>query len=256
MTTTSKLLAIACALAATAAQATDVAQGGTVFFSVSRAGHTINAYRFGASGPFFYRTHNFSTDYDGSPHAYHPNQRRAGALDYTANAGHPGNWFGIVTTNGRANGTPYIQGHNDPAPGFYTSSTSLSDPHVARRTDPRRYVDAEHVPYIVLPPKAQAGRARGGASLGDLAAVINVRTRAVAYAIFADSGPSEGLGEGSLALRQALGGRPNYLIWIVFPGSKRTPAWPQTVAAINAEGARRLAAFGGKERVLRAYGVH
>ncbi len=42
--------------------------------------------------PFFYRTKVYNTDFDGAPKAYSPKGRAGGALDYTANAGGPGNW--------------------------------------------------------------------------------------------------------------------------------------------------------------------
>jgi hypothetical protein len=33
----------------------------------------------------------------------------------------PGNWWALVTRNGR----PIVQGADDPAPGFYVSTTTL-----------------------------------------------------------------------------------------------------------------------------------
>src|SRR3990172_2424520 len=64
-------------------------------------------------------------DADGSPRAYGPSNS---GLDWTANAGSPGNWWGVVTDN---NGDPVIQGSGDPFPGMYVSSTSLVN-HVKR----------------------------------------------------------------------------------------------------------------------------
>jgi hypothetical protein len=230
-------------------------------FEVSRKGHKT-AYRL-ASGaeprPFFFRT-GMSTDYDGAPTAYHPNGRAAGALDHIANAGRPGNWWGIVTTNGHRDGTPYVQQpgrpERDPNPGFYVSPTSLPDTRF-ERTDPRRYVDATKVPYVALPAEAQdRGRKplRGGAKLGDLAAVVNLKNGRVAYAIFADSGPRGKLGEGSAALGSALGRKGSEeldLVYVVFPGSRKLPPWPLSLATIDREGARRFSEWGGVALVKR-----
>src|SRR5437870_1915098 len=55
----------------------------------------------------------FSIDADGSPRAYGPSNN---GLDDTANAGHAGNWWGVVTSNGKSNGTPVLQKASDPFP--------------------------------------------------------------------------------------------------------------------------------------------
>src|SRR5207302_10540413 len=104
--------------------------------------------------PNFFFTSKMSVDADGSPRAYHPDNHSG--LDNLANAGHPGNWWAIVTDNGKKNGTPVIQGANDPAPGYYVSTTSLQD-DTKRSTDPNRYVDAEVIPFIALPPEVFSG---------------------------------------------------------------------------------------------------
>jgi hypothetical protein len=68
------------------------------------------------------------------------------------------------------------------------------------RRDPRRYVNAESINFIVLP-----GRLNLGAKLGDLAAVIRPETGAIGFAIYADVGPAKKIGEASLALAKTLG---------------------------------------------------
>lgn len=130
---------------------------------------------------------------DGSPHAYAPNGK---GLDYLANAGKPGNWWGIATD---ARGRPYIQGSSDPAPGFYVSTTSLQNSAFAE-SDPRRYVDSEKVPFIVLPSNFPVK-----VKLGTRCCVTDVQKGVGAYAIYADVGPRFQLGEGSIALAKALG---------------------------------------------------
>ena len=60
---------------------------------------------------FFYEA-GLVIDADGSPHAYHPDGRSG--LDYLSNAGRPGNWWALVTHNGKPSGKPVIQKRNDP----------------------------------------------------------------------------------------------------------------------------------------------
>jgi hypothetical protein len=124
-----------------------------------------------------------------------------------------------------------------------------------REDDPRRYIDAGAVPYIVLPPAAMHA---GGARLGDIAAVLNRRNDRMAFAIFADIGPKFQIGEGSVALAQALalpadpkaGGTSERIItYVVFPGSGN--GFGRRVNAIERLGRRLLTDWGGLAR-LRA----
>jgi hypothetical protein len=62
-------------------------------------------------------------------------------------------------------------------------------------------VDAAKIPYVVLPPVGLKH-----AKLGDFATVVNLRNGKIAAAIVADkSAPELKLGEGSIALAEALG---------------------------------------------------
>jgi len=96
-------------------------------------------------------------------------------------------------------------------------------------TQDRQPIDANSVPYIVLPLPTGWSQ-QFGISMGDYAAVI-FRDR-LCFAVFADLGPKNRIGEGSLALLRALGAerlRPDGtvinagmgpgVITIVFPGS-------------------------------------
>jgi hypothetical protein len=178
-------------------------------------------------------------DADGAPNAYHP----AGeGLDVLANAGKPGNWWGVVTDDGTPKGNPVVQGAGDPFPGFYVSATSLEDPGFAR-TDPRRYVASTKVPYVVLPPQLLKH-----ARLGDLAMVERGGKRV--FALVADTGPRDKLGEGSIALADALGvpssprkgGAASGVRYVVFArsGNRR----PRPAEELEREGQRLLDAAG------------
>jgi Fungal chitosanase of glycosyl hydrolase group 75 len=142
-------------------------------------------------------TTGMSIDADGSPHAYHKDNSIA--LDYLANAGKTGNWWALATDNGKRTGTPLVQTATDPAPGYYISMTALLD-KTKKYSDPRRYVDSETIPYIAMPPGFSTEF-----KLGDIALVVNRKNNKRCYAIFADVGPKNAIGEGSIALAQQLG---------------------------------------------------
>ena len=127
-------------------------------------------------------------------------------LDRLSNAGKQGSWYGIVC--GR-NGKPYIQGIDAPAyandtNGFYVSPTAHVADTSRRENDPHRYVNSEEVPYIVIP---------GGFPihnlLGKPAIVSNDENGLFCHAIVADIGPQDSIGEGSIALANALGIDPD-----------------------------------------------
>jgi hypothetical protein len=185
------------------------------------------------SRAFFYES-GMTIDADGAPNAYHPDNL---GLDDLANAGTPGSWEGLAKN---ADGEPFIQGPDDPFPGYYVSATALADRSKAVN-DPTRYVDASRIPFVVLP----GGMARQlGARVGDFAIVFNQRNSKMSYAIFGDVGPHDRIGEGSMALAENLGirsdarngGTRRGILYLVFPGSGN--GRPRTIEEINAEGQR------------------
>jgi hypothetical protein len=165
-------------------------------------------------GNVIFFTTGMTIDADGAPNAYNPDDT---GLDELANAGAPGHWEGIVQDK---DGNPFVQGPDDPYPGYYVSCTTLAD-WSKPLTDPTRFVDATRIPYIVLPGEMARS---AGASPGDLAVVVNLRNGNYSYAIYADMGT---LGEGSIALANNLGipsdarygGTPGGVLYLIFPGS-------------------------------------
>lgn len=169
-------------------------------------------------------------DADGSSRAYTPLGSGLTHLDALANAGSPGKWWGLACTD---DGEPYVQRNSDKSPGRYVSTTSLENLQYARR-DPRRYVDSEVVPFLAIPREL----IKAGVKMGDLAIVTyGVKT---CGAICADIGPAGAIGEGSIALCQALGvdpfrGKPKHLLlgidagvnFRVFLNSRTNPPWPR-----------------------------
>jgi hypothetical protein len=216
-------------------------------FQVSHDGETgreIPIFGLPGNTAFFF-TSGMTIDADGAPNAYHPDNT---GLDDLSNAGAPGNWEGLAKDG---NGDPFVQGPDDPYPGYYVSATALADRSRAV-SDPLRYVDASKIPYVVLP----GGMARGlGARTGDFAFVLNQRNNKSSFAIFGDVGPFDRIGEGSVALAENLGIRSDArnggtwrgIQYLVFPGSGNGK--PRTIEEIGAEGEKLLQSWGGSVRL-------
>ena len=156
--------------------------------------NNVNVYYDSSAAVLLYES-GLMIDADGSPFAYHPVSDSGS--DALANAGRKGNWWGIVTDS---KGNPVLQHANDPAPGFYVSTTSLQNKFYAL-IDPRRYVNSDSIPFFVLPSNKDILRF---AHLGDIARVENKRNGKVSFAIFADVGPKDKIGEGSIYLANQL----------------------------------------------------
>ena len=202
----------------------------------------FNVYLHNSSGSILFKA-KMAIDADGSPRAYGPNNS---GLDYTANAGSTGNWWGVVVDN---NGDPIIQGSGDPYPGMYVSTTSLVNSAYAS-TNPLRYVNSEAVPFFVLPSAVSTY----GIFKGDIAFVYNTVTKKGCYAIYADAGPAGSLGEGSIYLATKLGVNPNprnggtssgIIDYIIFPNSGAGQGTIPTLTHINNVGAVHMKKLGG-----------
>lgn len=134
-------------------------------------------------------------DADGAPHAYHPVSSMG--LDDLKNAGGPGHWWGLVTDE---TGTPIIQGPNDPAPGFYVSSTAYQWKSFTKM-DPRRYLNSETVPFMVVENFIRK-RAKGVV----LGCKARMTYRGVSVdGVVGDLGPLYKFGELSMAAAKAIG---------------------------------------------------
>jgi hypothetical protein len=140
----------------------------------------------------------------GGPPCYAPASYHGQTLDVLANAGSPGNWYGVVTDN---NGDPLIQQPGDPCPGAYISATSLflKDQSGGQLpiASPFKYVDAATVPFVVTPPVIIQSVA--GVVLGCRCVVTNLGNGRSVEAVVADIGPRKHLGEISVACAQAIG---------------------------------------------------
>jgi len=211
--------------------------------------HDVELYRQPESATFFFES-SLSVDADGAPNAYHPDNI---GLDDITNAGAPGSWSGVAADK---SGELFIQGPGDPFPGYYVSVTDLSD-RAKAANDPTRYVDASRIPYIVLPEGIEA---QTGARPGDFAVVFNLQNGKRSPAIFADTGPEDRIGEGSVALAESLGlwsdarsgGTTRGILYLVFSGSGN--GTPRPIEEINAEVGKLFSAWGGNSQ-LTACGI-
>ena len=88
----------------------------------------------------------------------------------------------------------------DPFPGYYISQTTFTDVANHNERDPRGYLDARKINYVV---RGDAARRRG-VKVGDFVAVHSKRTHKSVFAIVGDTGNPTG-DEGSLHLLQELG---------------------------------------------------
>jgi hypothetical protein len=155
-------------------------------------------------------------DADGSPRAYHPDNT---GLDDLKHGGYPGNWWGVATSNELSGGEPLVQKISDPAPGYYVSTTSLIDARYAYQ-NPLRYVNAEEIPYFVLPDHFSPA-----IRLGDIAWIYNTHNGLNSFAVFADVGPDVGEGSMCLAKKLGIGNDPRYgginagILYFIFDGS-------------------------------------
>jgi hypothetical protein len=191
--------------------------------------------RLPGTSAFFYES-GMTIDADGAPNAYHPDNS---GIDDLKNAGTPGHWEGLAKN---AEGEPFIQGPNDPFPGYYVSETALAD-RSKPVDDPTRYVDASKIPFVVLPGELAR---QLGARVGDFAIVFNERNGKSSYAIYGDVGPYDRIGEGSVALAENLGIRSDArnggtwrgVLYLVFPGSGE--GRPRTIEEINDLGQKLL----------------
>jgi hypothetical protein len=159
-----------------------------------------------------------SVNGDGSPHCYHPDDSQG--LDYLANAGSSGEWWGIYAPPD-GTGKPVQQSIYHPAPGYYISTTALEDPSQPE-DHPDRYIDSERYPFCVAP-----GNFGEGWQLGDVGFCLNTKTQNNMYCATCDIGPTNHIGEVSMLLAKCLGlssdpkkgGVESGIVYVMFPGS-------------------------------------
>jgi hypothetical protein len=218
--------------------------GRLVTHEAPSSGRRTPVFRRAGSEAVFYRS-GLAIDADGAPNAYHPDD--LSGIDALVHAGVPGNWWALVTENGE----PILQ-KGGTYTGFYVSMTWLHrEDGLYSPVDPRYWIDAREVPYLAIPRSVWEP---AGIDKGDLAVVLNEKANRISWAIVADWGTEETLGEGSIALAETLkvpsdprvGGVPEGIAYLVFPNTAGRPRWPRDVGEMERKVAELLAEFGGK----------
>lgn len=139
-------------------------------------------------------TGGMSIDADGGRRTYAPAGSGLPALDYLANAGGPGNWYGIVTDS---KGKPIVA-----KSGYYISPTTYERKQYAR-TNPERYLDPEKEFFAVFPGPMR--RMVKGVVLGCRVIIQDLKTGATKECVAGDAGPASHLGEASIAVAEHFG---------------------------------------------------
>jgi hypothetical protein len=102
-----------------------------------------------------------------------------------------------------ADGYPCVQDASSPYPGYFVAKTTLQQQDAARNDVcvQSRFIDAEQIPYIVVPDDAY-----GNARIGDIvvARLDGPSGGGLIYGIVADTGSPEAFGEASIAFNRAL----------------------------------------------------
>ncbi len=140
----------------------------------------------------------FSIDADGSPKAYNPQDT---GIDFLSSA---------RQTNGKLSpkvilfqkDKPVLQKDSDPMPGYYVTKTTLYDKSIVDTAIQSRYVNAEEIPFFVIPHNKLES---WSIPLGSYGYIFNIENKTGIFAIFADEGPINHIGEGSVKLAQLLG---------------------------------------------------
>jgi hypothetical protein len=167
-------------------------------------------------------------------------------------------WFAIAMEGPPQNGRyrPCIQ-QSGPYKGFFVAQTSRAADLSKPICDPAHWISSTGIAYITLPGRRLAEH---GVQVGDLALVhrrVSGEHKFIAAAA-ADTGNPNELGEGSIALHQALGNPPagrlpgniaGGVTTFIFPGRKA--AQPITAASVEGQRQSMLQALGG-EAALRA----
>jgi hypothetical protein len=204
--------------------------------------------------PLFFRA-KMAVDADGAARAYHPDPANPDSLDDIGNA----NSFSKKFIQGKKKNGVTGKG---PRPGFFVSATSLQK---GKDFDADAFVDAEFIPYIVLPADFASG-----VRTGDVCTVVNLNNNRTTSAIFADTNPNVGEASIRVALNLHLqdpsfpitrlarsgGDEDADYVYIVFPGSRfapraAAPHWP--VEKIDEVATPLFDAWGGIDMVRRIF---
>ena len=199
---------------------------------------------------YAYETSHKAVDADGAPNAYHPDDT---GLDLLANAGYPNkDWWPKVLVQDPDDKSKAYKQRKGKYKGYFIAMTALKA-FKGNRFDPLTYVDSREFPYVVIPTSFE--KLPNVAGQGDVGFATNLDNGKTTAFIVGDYGGGDKakLGEGSIALFKALGGKnPNprngkgvpdgRIQYILFAGSgKPAQRWPRTNKDIHDQVMKLLA---------------
>lgn len=192
----------------------------------------------------------------GAPDAYHPDDTGSGSL---RDSGWPdGAWRERLVPDPHRPQQPLRQSEGACA-GCFVSTTALADPRFPR-SNPQAYLDAGRVPYLAMPAAWLAQPGAGG--VGDFVVVHECATARSSFGLIGDAGGGRALGEMSERMASDLSGMRAHarsgrgapqgpLLCVVFPGSRREPAWPLRNSTLRARCEQLLRPLGGTSRLAK-----
>ena len=130
-----------------------------------------------------------ATDWDGDPLAYgnKHKHRDISPHDHLANAGHTGNWWGVVTNTRHKTGVPIEQSGIGPAQPFknYMISTTKLVDTAYPEDDVRRWTDATKIPYVAL-PNSRSSMVKIGLKTGCYCLLVNLQSMKFCFGVYGD----------------------------------------------------------------------
>ncbi len=197
----------------------------------------------------FFTIGKIAIDWDGDPMAYadtkkHPKLK---PHDDLGNAGHKGNFWGVVTNTGLKSGTPIEQSGRGPAQphkDFMISKTKLVDSRFPER-DVRRWTDATQIPYVAL-PNLRTSMRKIGLREGCYCLLVELQTMKFCFGVYADSkADTPRMGEISKRAADLLGNKngEGHIFILVFPKSGQGQGIIPSEQTIQAKGRKEFELF-------------
>ena len=184
--------------------------------------------------------------------------RQARKSGWQRRPGRPYLRFYGVATSDRHHHVPCVRSKG-PYAGYFVSTTKYTRPGFKDACDPRQYLDALRIPFIIVPRHRSFSAA--GMNVGDLAIIADRAGNEKVLAMVGDLGPSWGLGEGSIAVAVALGSKRDTNLtraalahlakgeWLTLVLTKAQVAQDVSEESIRAQARQALASFGGAKRL-------
>lgn len=203
----------------------------------------------------FFTIGEIATDWDGDPMAYgdrrkHPEIKPHDGL---GNAGHAGNWWGVVTDTRKNTGKPIEQdgvAPRQPYKNYMVSRTKLVDTRY-KEDDVRHWTDATKIPYVAL-PNSRKPMVDMGLKPGCYCLLVNLQTMKFCFGVYADSKAAKGrMGEISKRAVDLLGGKDGSIFVLVFPRSGQGQGVIPDEDTIQAKGREELKLFSHLDQLDR-----